>query len=254
MSWAATATAAGSIIGSALGKQKAPKVAPIKEVDIKKTTQDAMDANIAVFDDSRSLSEKTNTFNQSEANRLAELAMPGFAKLQASLTSRIQQDLNNEGQLDRDQIAQIERLAAERGITTGTSGGMRDLSLIRDFGFSAMDAKNADRMRALQGIQSLTGMSARVSPTSPMYAFVNPNSALEASFRNAENQQQVTQAGYNAQAAASNANRSMWGRTVGTVSGISADFLSNRPAGVQSRVLNQASPSAQSNSQYGGYV
>lgn len=253
MSWAATATAAGSIIGGALSKQKAPKVAPIKEVDIKKTTQDSMDANIAVFDDARSLSEKTNTFNQSEANRLAELAMPGFAKLQASLTSRIQQDLNNEGQLGGDQIAQIERLAAERGITTGTSGGMRDLSLIRDFGFSAMDAKNADRMRALQGIQSLTGMTARVSPTSPMYAFVNPNAALEAGFRNAENQQQVTQAGYNAQAAASNANRSMWGNVAGTVAGAAGSIASDWWGGRQSSKVT-ATPTAKSNSQYGGYV
>ena len=233
MSWAAVATAAGSIIGGALSKPKAPKVAPIKEVDIGKTTQEAMAANTAVFDSASSLAEKTNSFNQNEANRLAELAMPGFGKLQASLSSRIQQDLDNEGRLDPEQISQIERLAGERGITNGTSGGMRDLSLVRDFGFSMMDAKNADRVRALQGIQSLTGMSARVSPTSPMYAFVNPNTALEASFRNAENQQQVTQAGYNASAAASNANASMWGNVAGTVAGIGADWFAQR--GIQKK-------------------
>lgn len=238
MSWASVATAAATVVGGALSKQKAPKTAAPTPVDIGKASQDSINANKAVFNDAAGLSEKTNTFNQSEASRLAELAMPGFSKLQQSLVSRVQQDLDNEGQLDPDQIAQLERFSAERGITNGTSGGMRNLSLVRDFGFSMMDAKNVDRVRAIQGLQSIMGMSARVSPMSPMSSFVSPNTALQVQSQNNSDQQASAQGAYNAQAAASNANASMWGDVFGTAAGIGIDAWKSRGGGsVQSKVL-----------------
>jgi hypothetical protein len=238
MTWVTVGSTVATIGTGLLSKQKAPKSIPTTPLDIKKAAQDSMDANKAIFADSAGLSEKTNTFNQTEANRLSELAMPGFSKLQATLASKIQSDFDNEGQLSPDQISQLERLAGERGITNGASGGIRGLSLVKDFGFSMMDAKNADRVRAIQGLQSLMGMSARVSPTSPMHAFVNVNHSIAAQSQNNSDAQASAQSNANAQAAASNANASMWGKAFGTVAGIGLDAWKNRAPNVPNKVSN----------------
>ena len=130
-----------------------------------------------------------------------------------------------------EQIAQIEQFAAERGIKRGTSGGFNDLSLVRDFGFSAIDAKQMDRTRALNSVQQLLGITPNVSPTSPMFAFTDPNSNINAQFRNNENAQATAQSAANAKASASNANRSMWAGAFGTTAGAVGDYFKNRKSG-----------------------
>lgn len=231
MSWAAVATTVGAVGGALIGKSKAPKAVPTKEVDVGKVTQDTIAANTAALPGAKNLSGSVNTFNQGEATRLLNQALPGFDKLQATLTSKIQQDLDNEGQLGSEQIAQIEQFAAERGIKRGTSGGFNDLSLVRDFGFSAIDAKQMDRTRALNSVQQLLGITPNVSPTSPMFAFTDPNSNINAQFRNNENAQATAQSAANAKASASNANRSMWAGAFGTTAGAVGDYFKNRKSG-----------------------
>ena len=224
MSWAAVATTVGAVGGALIGKSKAPKAVPTKEVDVGKVTQDTLAANTAALPGAKNLSGSVNTFNQGEATRLLNQALPGFDKLQATLTSKIQQDLDNEGQLGSEQIAQIEQFAAERGIKRGTSGGFNDLSLVRDFGFSAIDAKQMDRTRALNSVQQLLGIT-------PNVAFTDPNSNINAQFRNNENAQATAQSSANAKASASNANRSMWAGAFGTTAGGVGDYFKNRKTG-----------------------
>lgn len=208
MSWVAVAAGAGSLGAAILNKPKAPKQAEVPKLDIAQAQTDAINANLQNFGAAAQIAQQTNDFNQSEATRLLEKAIPGFGSIQKKLLDQVNSDLNSSG-LSADQTAQIQRFAAEKGISRGTSGGFNNFSLVKDFGFNLVDWENAKRARSLSTLSTVFGMAPRVNPTSPMAMLVSPDAAFGAQSRNAEMAYNAAQGGYNAQAAADNYGRSM---------------------------------------------
>lgn len=232
---------AGNVASALLGKQKAPKVAEYQPVDIGQAAGDALAANAGNFKASADLATRTNNFNQGEAARLLEKAIPGFSAAQKRLMDQFNSDLDSQYSLPAEMEAQIARFAAEKGVSRGTSGGFNGLSLVRDYGFNLIDWQNAKRAQALNTLSTVFGMAPRVNPMSPMAMFVDPNTAISVQTQNNQMKYNATQAAYNAEAAASNANRTA---IAGAVSNVFNAFAVSR--------LFPTAPAADPNAPFNG--
>lgn len=242
MSWAAIGVSAVGLIGSQLGKQKAPGAVALdtSRTDPSAIADETIAANQRLFEGGAPLVNQVNTFNQQEAMRLMEIAVPGFSRLSASLTQSAQSDLENQYNLPPEIEANLQRKAAEKGVSRGTSGGFEDFNLLRDFGFNLLDYSNAKRVSALNTLSTLTGLSPRVSPMSPMSMFFTPQSILASRTREAENQQAVAQGAENARVAADNYNRTALSEAAilagtGVVTGVE-DYFKRKKENEPSRI------------------
>lgn len=238
-------TAIGAVIGGAAGlfggKQKASPVANYKPVDIAEEQKRAIDANAANFDAAATLSAKTNTFEQSEAQRLLEQAIPGFSAIQQRMLAQVNQDLNTQTTLPPEVQDQIARFAAEKGVTRGTAGNFNAFNLVKDFGFNLVDWQQASRARALNTLSTVYGMAPKVNIMSPMAHMVDPNLAIQVAGRTGEMQYNIQQADLNAQTAATNYNRSQLAGALASIGplaqGIAAGYAAKPElAGMQAKV------------------
>lgn len=182
-------TVIGGVAGAFLGKTKKPTPVDPANVDLAGSQKASIDANTSNFKGAASLSTMQNDYAQNESQRLLEKAIPGFGAIQQKLLSKVNEDLSSSG-LSADVTANISRLAAERGISRGTSGGFNDFNLVRDFGFNLVDFENAKRARSLSTLQSVYGMAARVNPMTPMASFVTPGQSLQTSQFNEQSRYQ----------------------------------------------------------------
>src|SRR5262245_46589271 len=78
------------------GRQKAPPPVEYKPVNVEAVQHQTIAGNLANFGDASLLASKTNTFQQSEAQRLLEQAIPGYGKLQARLLQQVNSDLDSQ--------------------------------------------------------------------------------------------------------------------------------------------------------------
>jgi hypothetical protein len=142
MSWVAIGSAAVTVVGGAVSsnqaKKAAGKVAPFENVNLQQQQFDALQGNAAAQGSIEELLSRSNAFQQSQATSLAEQALPGFQNLSASLTKRAQTMADNPYDVPAEVTQHIERLAAERGISTGVRGQANDFSLLRDFGVNSL--------------------------------------------------------------------------------------------------------------------
>jgi len=211
------AAMAASSIGQAIfGKQKAAPTVQPKELDIGRAVGESINANTQNFGSAARLSKRQNDFASTEAIRMLDRAIPGFSGLQSRLMASINEDLNSQDGLPTSVSDNLSRLAAEKGISRGTSGNFNQFSLVRDFGFNLVDWKNAQRARALNTLSSVYGMAPRVNPMTPMASFVDANTAISAQAANNGANLNAQQAGANSQMAASNYNRSLWASALST--------------------------------------
>jgi len=216
------AQAGGQILGSVLGKQKAPQQASYTPVDPAAVQKQAISGNLQNMAGAQELASKTNAFNQGQATSLLESAMPGFGAMQKRLMAQVNEDLNSQDKLPADVQSQIARYAAEKGVTRGTAGNFNGFSLVKDFGFNLMDWKNASRTRALNTLSTVFGMTPRVNPMSPMAMMVDPNAAIGVQSQNNQMAYNSAQAGFNAQAAAQNYNRMLLASSVSNMANAAA--------------------------------
>lgn len=215
-------SAGGSILGSILGKQKAPQQATYTPVDPQAVQKKTIEGNLQNIGQAQNLASQTNNFNQSQATALMEKAMPGFGAMQQRMMASVNEDLNSQNSMPKDMQDQISRFAAEKGVTRGTSGNFNGFNLVKDFGFNLTDWKNASRARALNTMSSVFGMTPRVNPMSPMAMMVDPNTAMSVQGQNNQMQYNSQQAGYNSQAAASNYNNMLLAGAVSSVANAAA--------------------------------
>ena len=233
---AAGISAAGSILGSVLGRQKAPPQATYTPVDPTAVAASTISGNLGNLKSAESLSSQTNSFNQGEASRLLEQAMPGFGALQKRLLAQVDNDLKSGSSLPQDVKDQISRYAAEKGVSRGTSGNFNGFSLVKDFGFNLVDWQNAQRARALNTLSTVFGMTPRVNPMSPMAMMVDPNTAIQTQAQNNQMAYNATQAGYNAQTAASNYNRMLIASAVMNAANFAGSAMMQGASATQSKV------------------
>lgn len=210
MSWGAVAGAAigavGSMVSASTNKQSAASPVALQQTDWSQEQKNAIQANLANLGQSQQLAAQTNTFNQSEASRLLEAALPGFSKIQAQMAKTAQGLMTNPYELDQDTSEYLSRVAAERGISAGTRGQFNDFSLLKDFGITSMQYGQNRINQAQNLFSTLASTAPAVSPMSPISMFVTPQNLAASKEQYNQLTQGIYQAAANANAAAGNYN------------------------------------------------
>ena len=216
---AAGATVYGSIQQKNAAKKAAAGAAYQAPIDWQEEQRKALEGNLATLPKSEKLSAATNTFNQSESNRLMEQALPGWSKLQASMTSTAQNLMTNPYELDQDTQNYLQKKAAEMGVSSGARGGFEKFNLLKDFGVTSMQYGTQRINQAQSLFSTLASTAPRVNPMSPISMFVTPQQIASATQQENISNQQVAQSANNLQTQATmNQNQAIWG-SVGSVAG-----------------------------------
>ena len=216
---AAGATVYGSIQQKNAAKKAAAGAAYQAPIDWQEEQRKALEGNLATLPKSEKLSAATNTFNQSESNRLMEQALPGWSKLQASMTSTAQNLMTNPYELDADTQSYLQKKAAEMGVSSGARGGFEKFNLLKDFGVTSMQYGTQRINQAQSLFSTLASTAPRVNPMSPISMFVTPQQIASATQQENISNQQVAQSANNLQTQATmNQNQAIWG-SVGSVAG-----------------------------------
>ena len=216
---AAGATVYGSIQQKNAAKKAAAGAAYQAPIDWQEEQRKALEGNLATLPKSEKLSAATNTFNQSESNRLMEQALPGWSKLQASMTSTAQNLMTDPYELDHDTQDYLQKKAAEMGVSSGARGGFEKFNLLKDFGVTSMQYGTQRINQAQSLFSTLASTAPRVNPMSPISMFVTPQQIASATQQENISNQQVAQSANNLQTQATmNQNQAIWG-SVGSVAG-----------------------------------
>lgn len=225
-SWGAIAVGAGTAIAgafSANASKKAAKAGQADPIKLSDVTADAIRTNNQLAPEAEALSRRTNEFNQAESLRMLEMAVPGYGNLAKQLSGIAGESLANPYALPEEFSANLERLAAERGISTGVRGEAGDFSLLRDFGINSLEF-GQQRIGQAQGIMTMLAGLGKVNPLSPLSFYATGDSALAAASGN----QALQQSALNARAAGAAQAQSTWGQTIGAIGGIYGGYLNNQ--------------------------
>lgn len=209
--WGALIGGGVGLLGSLFSKQSAAPTIPFTPTSLADSQSQALAANTASEPGLEALLAKSNSFQQSQATSLMEQAIPGFGKLQQNLLSTTNDLLKNPYGVPTDVTQNIQRLAAERGISGGTRGGFNDFSLLRDFGVNSLQAGQQRIGQAQSLAQTIAGLAPKVNPMSPLSFYVTPQQQASVTQSNNAGALGQTQGGANANTAASNYNSTnMW--------------------------------------------
>lgn len=222
MSWfavgGAVVSAGTAVYSASQNKKVAPQQAAAIDPQADQTA--AVKGNLANQADIEKLTASTNTFNQSQANSLMEQAMPGYKALSTSLTSQAQKLADNPYSVPQDVQDNLQRLSAEKGISTGRTGQAGQYSLLRDLGVNELQYGQSNLNTASSLTSLLSSISPKVNAMSPMSMYVTPGQQTQASESNQSSQQGYNNSVAAAQNANSQTNANMWGQIGGTVSGL----------------------------------
>ena len=203
---AATAVAGSAVYSSsqqasAIKKAAANRVQP---VDLQEEQTKAIEGNLANQAKIESLVSSTNTFDQSQANSMMEQAIPGFSALQSKLMSTTNDLLTNPYDLPKDVQTNLERLAAERGVSAGTRGTFNEFSLLRDLGVNSLQygQSRINQAGGLAGI--ISSIAPKANVMSPLSFYNTPAQYIQNQQMNNANDQAVRQGAINAELAATN--------------------------------------------------
>lgn len=232
-------TAIGAVIGGVAGaygtKKKAAPTAPFVPTPLlnaQQIQQQAISGSQANESSLEQLLAQSNRFQQGQASSLMEQAVPGYAKLSASITSAGQQQIDHPYDLPKDVQDNLNRIAAERGIKVGSAGQTQKFSALRDLGVNMLQYGKDNFQGALQALQTVTGLAPRVSPMSPMSFMLNSSQQLGIAQANQQTIQannlgiqQTAQGTYNAQTAASNFNnQNTWNNLLGALGAVNGMY------------------------------
>ena len=179
----------------------ANRVAP---VDLQEEQTKAIEGNLANQAKIEELVSSTNAFNQSQATSMMESAIPGFSALQGKLMATTNDLLTNPYDLPKDVQTNLERLAAERGVSAGTRGTFNEFSLLRDLGVNSLQygQSRINQAGGLAGI--ISSIAPKANVMSPLSFYNTPQQyAANQQLTNANNQA-TTQGAINANLAAAN--------------------------------------------------
>lgn len=226
-------TVIGGLLGAFANQKKAPPIAPFTPtptINPQQQQQSAISGNQSVLPSIDDLLSQSNKFQQGQASSLMESAVPGYGALSASITGSATQKAQNPYALPPEVQQNLQRIAAERGVSVGSQGQTQSFSALRDLGVNMLDYGNANFSQALQGLQTVTGVAPKVSPMSPLSFLLTPSQQIgvagtDASITQANNQgaQSTAQGGYNVNAAATNFNNAnMWQNLLQMLGGLNA--------------------------------
>ena len=176
----------------------------VQPVDLQEEQTKAIEGNLANQAKIESLVSSTNAFNQSQATSMMESAIPGFSALQSKLMATTNDLLTNPYDLPKDVQTNLERLAAERGISAGTRGTFNEFSLMRDLGVNSLQYGQSRISQAGGLAQLMSSIAPKANVMSPLSFYVTPEQYADNQRRANENDQAVRQGAINAELAAAN--------------------------------------------------
>lgn len=200
------------LAGAFGNRHRAPNMVPYEEVDPQAEQMSAVRGNLDALGDIEDLLSRVNTYSQSEANRLLDMAVPGLSGLRSSLTQRAQEMADDPYALPPDVEQHLSRIAAERGVNlTGGRSQFGDFSALRDLGLNSLQYGQS-RLAQSQGLTAmLAAIAPRVSPASPASFFVSPQTQIGVTMDNNKTVQGIAQMHENAKASVANWNNDrMW--------------------------------------------
>ena len=213
--------------------------------------KNAVQGNLANQQDIEKLTASTNSFDQQQATSLMEQSMPGYKALSTNLTNQATKLSADPYAVPADVQQNLQRLAAEKGISTGRTGQAGQFSLLRDLGVNELQYGQSN----LQTASGLTGLLAsiapKVNPMSPMSMYVTPGQQTQVQQSNLDRQQGYNNAVAGANAAGMSATANMWGQIGGAAAGVAGStanyFGPNGSSGAGSQF-------GMTNSQYNSFV
>ena len=206
----ATIAAGATVYGSSQQASATKKAAAasaanrVGPVDLQEEQTKALDGNLANQKKINTLVSSTNAFDQSQATSMMEQAIPGFSALQGKLMATTNDLLTNPYDLPKDVQTNLERLAAERGVSAGTRGTFNEFSLLRDLGVNSLQygQSRINQAGGLAGI--ISSIAPKANVMSPLSFYNTPQQyAANQQLTNANNQA-TTQGAINANLAATN--------------------------------------------------
>ena len=206
----ATIAAGATVYGSSQQASAAKKAAAasaanrVGPVDLQEEQTKAIEGNLANQAKIEGLVSSTNAFNQSQATSMMESAIPGFSALQSKLMTTTNDLLTNPYDLPKDVQTNLERLAAERGVSAGTRGTFNEFSLLRDFGVNSLQygQSRINQAGGLAGI--ISSIAPKANVMSPLSFYNTPAQYVANQQMNNANDQAVRQGAINAELAATN--------------------------------------------------
>jgi hypothetical protein len=210
--WGYIGAAAITTVGGYLSRPKAAAAANITPTNLQDEQTKSIQGNLASQSGIEALLGRANSFQQDQATSLQEKAMPGYTDLAKSLTNRAQTLADHPYDVPPEVTKNLERLAAERGISAGTRGQFSDFSLLRDFGVNELQYGQSNLSQA-QGITGLLATIApKVNPMSPLSFYTTPGQQAQVTQTNNGEAQAIAQGRNNATTAAGNAGSAdLWG-------------------------------------------
>jgi hypothetical protein len=154
MSFAVTAVVvgAGASIGASYLTKPKPKAEAFNAVDLQAQQGNAIGGNIAAFKPAAALAGQVNTFNAAEIQRMNELAMPGYSKMQAKGTANIMDWMSGKVPADVSNAARTG--AAGKSLFGGYGGtGMGRNLEARDLGLTSLDVMSKGMDSATKWMQ-----------------------------------------------------------------------------------------------------
>ncbi len=192
--WGTVIGAGAGLIGSLLNKKKSPAAVTLppwqdipgyQTTDLGAEQRKSVSGNIAQEGDIESLLARGNAFNQGQASSLMEQAVPGWGKLSQKFLQTADSLVTNPYDVPADVQANLTRIAAERGISSGARGQFSQFSLLRDLGVNSLNYGQS-RIGQAQGLLQLVGsLSPRVNPLSPMAFYSTPGQFAQVDQQNA---------------------------------------------------------------------
>lgn len=120
----------------------------------------AIGANIANLNNLLNLTGQVNAFNQNQALNQVRTGLPLYDQMVAESSNNILDQI--QGNVPGDVLDEILRVAAERGIMTGTTGSQNaNAAMLRALGLTSLDLMQ-------RGEQNLTGAIGR-TPRGPLF-------------------------------------------------------------------------------------
>lgn len=177
----------GSLIKSALGGYgKKPTVPQYNAVDPSKVQQETVAGNLSALPGIESLTDKTNTFNMDQLQKMLEKAVPGYQDILTQQSGVLQSQLR--GEIPEDVQDAIQNSAAGRAIGGGYAGSGAHGNLVaRDFGRTSYDITS----QAMDSASRWMAATAEITMPNMFNAqsmFLTPGQRIEVGFRNTENQ------------------------------------------------------------------
>lgn len=131
-----------------------PEKLPLSNIDPTRIQRDTISGNIFNSQQAFQFADLANTFSAEQLLKSLEMMLPGFSRMRDQITGVLGDKL--KGKIPRDVMSLLERNAAERGVTLGTSGSQfNEFDELRNLGLTSLGIQNEGISQGAAWIRSI---------------------------------------------------------------------------------------------------